>query len=468
VSRRDLAIVAAFKACVSTLVLATGFRAVSDDDFARVVIAQRFAESPAFDPSGTSWLPLPFWLQGAVMMLLGRSLGVAQATAFLLGILAALAVLIAARWAGVPRGGALIGALIASAVPYAAWLGVATVPDGVTAALVVLGAAAAASTSARHRVFGALALCAAALSRYEAWPVAAAFSALSVLDAIRLGRARLALPGALALLGPVLWLLNGKLVHGDALFFVERVSAYKRAVGGAASSLEALLGQPLSIVRCEPELAGATLVAIAASVFAGRARLLAHHARPLALLGLLVLFLVAGELRASGATHHAERSVLAVWLWLAVIAGHLAALSWPQLGRRGRIAAGSALAGVIALGALVVRPWYARRDDFIDRSSEIAIGRQAARVAGPEQRLLVDSADFGFYAVIAGFGRPEFAEPVDDRDPRRDGEVLGLEARVRESGARWLVLRRDRDDRPPAADRVRAEEGGFLLVDLAP
>jgi hypothetical protein len=34
---------------------------VSDDDYARVVIAQRL--SLALDPSGTSWLPFPFWLR---------------------------------------------------------------------------------------------------------------------------------------------------------------------------------------------------------------------------------------------------------------------------------------------------------------------------------------------------------------------------------------------------------------------
>ena len=38
-------------------------------------IAQQFAHAPRVDPSGTSWLPLPFWLSGASMMVLGSGLG---------------------------------------------------------------------------------------------------------------------------------------------------------------------------------------------------------------------------------------------------------------------------------------------------------------------------------------------------------------------------------------------------------
>jgi hypothetical protein len=40
---------------VSTAVVAAGVRAISDDDFARVTIAQRFAAAPTLDPSGTCW-----------------------------------------------------------------------------------------------------------------------------------------------------------------------------------------------------------------------------------------------------------------------------------------------------------------------------------------------------------------------------------------------------------------------------
>ena len=72
----DAAGVALGKAVVSSLVWASGFRALSDDDYARIVIAQRFAESPSLDPTGTSWLPLPFWLNGGAMLLFGASVEV--------------------------------------------------------------------------------------------------------------------------------------------------------------------------------------------------------------------------------------------------------------------------------------------------------------------------------------------------------------------------------------------------------
>jgi len=76
---RDAALVALSRALVSALCLLGGFRAISDDDYSRVVLAARFADTPSLDPSGTSWLPLPFWFYGALMALLGDSLGVARA-----------------------------------------------------------------------------------------------------------------------------------------------------------------------------------------------------------------------------------------------------------------------------------------------------------------------------------------------------------------------------------------------------
>src|SRR6478672_10078245 len=65
----------------AALVRALGFRQVSDDDYARTVIAETWARAPRFDASGTSWLPFPFWLNGAAMAVLGRSLAVARAFA---------------------------------------------------------------------------------------------------------------------------------------------------------------------------------------------------------------------------------------------------------------------------------------------------------------------------------------------------------------------------------------------------
>src|SRR5579863_3185512 len=81
----DAVTLAALKLAVSVWVLTHGFSHVSDDDYARTVIAEQFAHAPRLDPSGTSWLPLPFWVLGTSMMALGRSLAVARSVAVVLG-----------------------------------------------------------------------------------------------------------------------------------------------------------------------------------------------------------------------------------------------------------------------------------------------------------------------------------------------------------------------------------------------
>ncbi|HEV8550575.1 MAG TPA: hypothetical protein VGQ57_16130, partial [Polyangiaceae bacterium] len=133
--RADALGVAAAKLAVSLAVLAAGFRAVSDDDYARVVIAQRFAEAPALDPSGTSWLPLPFWIYGTAFATFGGSLAVARGVAIALALGSMWLLLVAARWLGAGRFGAVAGVLVAAVFPWSAWLGAAPVPEVPSAAL---------------------------------------------------------------------------------------------------------------------------------------------------------------------------------------------------------------------------------------------------------------------------------------------------------------------------------------------
>src|SRR5258708_5110695 len=70
---------------ICAYVIRQGFSHISDDDYARSVIAERFAYAPGLDPSGTSWLPLPFWITGAAMVAAGRSLATARGVALALG-----------------------------------------------------------------------------------------------------------------------------------------------------------------------------------------------------------------------------------------------------------------------------------------------------------------------------------------------------------------------------------------------
>jgi hypothetical protein len=432
---RDAVLVAGLKTTISLGVLATGFRALSDDDFARIVIAERFAHAPSFDPSGTSWLPFPFWVTGGVMAVTERSVMVARVTAFVLGIAAALLLWIAARWLGLGRRAAIAGAALASLFPYAAWLGVATIPEALTGALVVLGIAALSRNETGPRYAGALALSAACLSRYEPWPVAAVFGLYCCFDAIRERRPAYIAAGGLSIAGAMAWLVHGAIRHHDAFFFVKRVAAYRRAVGGGEGSiLDASFRYPSMLFRCEPELAALALSGVAALVLVGSAHELRRYRRGAVACLALLSFLVVGELRDGAPTHHAERALFAIWS----LAGVLVADVFWKLGQKREhwIRLGLITAALVGLAAFVVRPWYARRDAFIDRTSEIEIGRAAKRLAKPEERLLIEHVDFGFYAVIAGFGAPERATPIDDHDPRGQRVDTSSPAVIREMAAR--------------------------------
>jgi hypothetical protein len=175
---------------MSAACLSSGFRAVSDDDYSRVTIAARFAAAPSADPSGTSWLPLPFWLYGVPMALFGDSLATARVVAVLLGIASAVLVWLAARWLGLPERAALLGALGAVVLPYGSWLSAATVPEAPTAALILLGAVSLSRDEVKLRVWGALALGAACFCRYEAWAPAVVFAVLSASGAFGWGPPR--------------------------------------------------------------------------------------------------------------------------------------------------------------------------------------------------------------------------------------------------------------------------------------
>ncbi|MFO0673955.1 MAG: hypothetical protein U0235_30765 [Polyangiaceae bacterium] len=117
-ARRDAAI-AALLACAKigasiALVSWLGFRQISDDDYARTVIAESFARAPKLDPSGTSWLPFPFWTTGAAMMAFGRSLGVARAVAYAASGVGAAVFFLALRRAGASRAMGAAATIVAS------------------------------------------------------------------------------------------------------------------------------------------------------------------------------------------------------------------------------------------------------------------------------------------------------------------------------------------------------------------
>ena len=406
------------KALIGLAVLGTGFRAVSDDDFARVVLMQGFAHEPAFDPTGTSWLPFPFWLNGGAMLLTGTSLFAARALALVWGLIAAWLLYEAARLLFDDDEQALGAAIVGSILPWSVRLGVATVPELLTAALAVLSIVTLTRPEARLRLIGAMALLPATLSRYEPWFVAGCFAVFCLWDA-REDKDRIPKIAAalLALLGPLGWIAHNAVAHGDALHFVARVSAYKKALGGEGGWLTAIAGYPLSLLREEPELC---LVSAA---------LLVHHRvakRPLPeslprlalVAGVLLGGLTAAALPGGAPTHHAGRALLTIWLLAALYVG-AAATAFRRLDKRPRLYTALAITSVVVGGAAVLRPWYARLDSWASREDATAIGAIAADRLAPNDRALVEVRDYGYYAVQAGSGTPWRIVPDRSIDPRK-------------------------------------------------
>jgi hypothetical protein len=469
------AIVALAKVAASAAVLLGGFRAVSDDDFARVEIAERWARAPRWDASGTSWLPFPFWITGAAMRVAGRSLDTARVTAALLGLAAALLGYVAARWMGETRGAAATGGVVAAVFPWSARLGVATVPELFTAALTLLAMAALVpgEHGGRRRLAGGAALAAATLSRYEAWPVAAIYAGVCVVDAARAREGRAARLGAasLALAGPLAWLAWNRLAHGDALHFLARVASYRRALGGDESGAAGRLWRyPVAMLREEPEITALAVASAVALVVTGRVAALRDglraYARPAAVAAAQIAALSLAMVKDGAPTHHPERATLAALLLVALLAGALAfrACTAGAPAGQGRATA-LALAGAVAVTAGIARRGPAR-EDFGRRADEVAIGAEAAALARPGERVLVEAADYGYLAVTAALGRPEDTERDRSVDPREDPtpssftEATALRRRIAACGARWAVGRVGEPVRAALGEPV-AERGAW-------
>lgn len=437
----DAAIVALIKLAASAIVIAIGARVVSDDDFARVTIAQAFARSPKLDPSGTSWLPLPFWVNGAWLAIAGRSLDAARASALIHGVVAALIVYAAALLITERRSAAIAGAAIAAIVPWSAKLGVATVPELLTASLVIAGAASLTQRSPLTRALGAIAITAACLSRYEAWPAAIAFAVITSVDAAReapADRARLALAVPLALAGLVAWTSWNKIAHGDPFHYIARVTAYRRALGGGEMSIAArLAAYPIALVREEPEVTLAAIASIGSALRdAGVRAEIARFARPGALIAAQIALLAAAMVKDGAPTHHAERALLAAMLLAAMVIGAAVtasrrAIPW--------------IVAAIAIGAIV--RVKSPHEPSPQRRDEVAIGARAAALTKPGDRVLIEVDDYSYLAIIAALGRPEDAIPDRSIDPRQPiapssfGSAAPIRARVAGANATLVAAR---------------------------
>ena len=462
-SSRELALLLASRAVACLSAWHSGFRALSDDDYARISIAQRFAHAPHFDPTGTSWLPAPFWFYGAAFRFFGTGLEVARATAIVLSLGATVLVYLAARLLGASGFSALLGAAFSALlVPYSLLLGIAAVPEVPCAALILFATATLVRSEPGLRTLGGLALLAACWSRYEAWPVALAFAAFGVWDAVRARESGFCWGVALALAGPALWLTLGRLEHGDALFFVARVTAYRRALGGEPSSLwQRLFEYPRRIIGDAPLLCGSLLFSLIASK--NRSDRLAL-ARATLTLAALLAFLMLGSVRDGVPTHHAARVLMPIWYFGAVILGDLVGRS---VTRRSDL---RHPVFVVCLLGLWTSKLELRDAPGAERALELDAGR-AARKYTPSA-LVIDTPDYGFFAVQAGFGSPTGTSVLDEHDPRRASanpfaspEVL--DRTLRSTGARFVVLTPEHAALLTARCAPRWRNARFVLAECA-
>ena len=437
---REVAIIAVLHGAACALVLALGFDHVSDDDFARVTIAQSFAFAPKLDPSGTSWLPFPFWALGSVMIAGGRSLAVARVASITLASLAATLPYLALRLRGATRSAGLLAFAFAALSPWSLWLGASTVPESFTASFTAAAAIALGATSRSRsekkedaqvdgpaRLGFALALLAACLSRYEPWPVAAVL-------AIVLGNRALAasspkergqelLLAAVVSLGPLAWLAWNAHAHGDALHFFQRVARFKRALGdGTQETVPALLLYPRLLLVQRPDV----MVALGCVLVSGRllaasgAELRRRWAVPLACAGAQLVFLAYGNVRDGAPAHHPERALLGlVFLTAAFAADAIVgiAVSAPQKARTAALgmAAVVALSWLVNGTGLLGEPPAAGPTEV--RTSQIAAGRA---LAGENvEHVVLTPCAYEHFALVAAFGAPERVET----NPRTNTEV---------------------------------------------
>jgi hypothetical protein len=398
--------------------------ALSDDDYARLTIALDVARTPRLDPSGTSWLPAPFWLYGFVLRSAPSSgavpIDVARQVPFVLACVGAWLVYAGARLIGLTRYPAALGVLAGLGVHAVAQLAGLCVPEHPTAALCTFALLARFGRRPELGVVASLAVALASLCRYEAWPVAAV---LALAALARGPSVRGAVEAAVALSGVVLWLVHNQLVHGDALHFLGRVAAYRDALGVRGDRTSVLLGYGRALVGESSGLVLALVVILAGGVRRTRVYTLAPWLGVLAMLA----FLLAGALVGGVPTHHVGRALSAFFL----LGGVYSAARPP-------------LAALLALTELGLLPWTIGHSDGFSRRAEEELGRLARDCARAEERLLVATPDYGYFAVLAAFGDPARSDVDQRHDPRepdppsRLGSPPDLGA-LRAAGVRCVV-----------------------------
>jgi hypothetical protein len=464
---RDLIWLAVLRLAISAALGFQGVHALSDDDYARVTIAQRFARAARFDPSGTSWLPFPFWVTGAVMKVVDPSLAVARLVAALLSVGSTWLLFAAGRMWGLSKQRAFFAAAFASLVPAVAMLGSVTVPELPTAALGVFALVAVTAPSPprdpdRPPLYAGAAMLAATLSRYEAWPIAAAIAGIVWLRQKNDRPWKRAALAALPIAGPVIWVVHNRIAHGNALSFLQRVSSYRAALGSESGSHP--FTYVVGLVGGSPAVMLALLLVIVASRRSPRREAVVQGLRRyrgwIGASAALLAFLLAGQLFGGAPTHHPERALLVVWLLAVLATVDLATLVRPPIW----------FALPVALLLLLdYRSVWADRG--VNREVEERVGEQLFALVPRGDRVFVATTDYGYFAVMAAFGRPSDVA-LDSLDPRSKSGTRLLRdpwnavVRLRAENASWLVA--PSSITFPLALQERMRDGSLVIYELDP
>jgi len=475
-ARRSIALVAALAAvrlALTALVLRLGLSAISDDDYARVTIAQAFAASPRLDPSGTSWLPLPFWITGACMAIFSDSLSTARAVAFALAAAATGGLFLAVRASGSSRRAAFAAAVASALMPVSALTGAATVPELPTAVLCASALLLLRRTDRRALLAAAACVLPATLSRYESWPVAGVVAATAWIgrrkrdDGPPLRLADRVTASLVALAGVAGWLAWNRFAHGEALHFHGRVSAFWVASGHAREEalLQLLSGYPWTAVAGVPVLS--TLVLGAVWVAPHRA-VLATWARPVAGAVVVVAALTAMQATGGAPTHHPERTLMLVWM----VAWALCMDLFERSGALDRFRLGAVAAAGIVVTLLLqqtIASVQDARNTQADRGAETRVGAWI-RAHAPAATVLIDPVDYGYFAIIAAAGSPArfaLSHSIDPRAAPSASPLLdetALRHRIAQTGSTLLVVRGDRMGAAEIVGSREANESGWAIL----
>jgi len=241
------------------------------------------------------------------------------------------------------------------------------------------------------------------------------------------------------------------MMHQDPLHFLRRVAAYRAALGQETSPLVGFSYVAALATGC-PTLAVGLLVTVwGARRFAPpRIRSFARWMPSIVGVGALLAFLMIGAGMGGAPTHHPERALLLVWFLGAALVVDFGASWLAHLGLdRPWISTSRVIRlGVLAVGLVLLGSWDFRRQlgDFgLDRRKELAVGSELRTRARPGERVLVATDDYGYFAIMAAFGRP-FDVAVDmTHDPRSAHETTAfsdadrLAAKVKDEHASFIV-----------------------------